>query len=180
MLKQQIKYLNYNKDNIEYPILKNLYEIDSQNEFLSEINDFFSKNYNNIDISIKQIICSPLKNVLKEIFDLKETSNGFKPNENDFLSSAENISIFDDNVEQKKGVKYANEIKDAIDQFGNKYITDENINFVQKEYKNLIHRSDESKIVRSIRANANELKNNKDFQEIKGDIKSIFSGLFKK
>ena len=174
------KIFKLNKDNIEYPILKNLYEIDSQNEFLSEINDFFSKNYNNIDFSNKQIICPPLKIVLKEIFDLKESSNGFKPNENDFLSSAENISIFDDNVEQKKGVKCVNEIKDTIDHFGNKYITEENINFVQKEYKNLIHRSDESKIVRSIRSNANELKNNKDFQEIKEDIKSIFSGLFKK
>ena len=174
------KLFKLNKDNIEYPILKKLNEIDSQFIFLSEIDNLLNKNYNSIDLSIKQIICSPLKKMLREIFGLKESSTGFKPNENDFLSSAENISIFDDNGELKKGVKCVNEIKDIIDNYGNKYITEENINFIQKEYKNLIHRSDESKIFRSLRANVNELKNNKDYKEIKEDMKNIFRGLFKK
>ena len=174
------KIFKLNKNNIEYPILKKLYDIDSQNEFLSEIDNLFNKNNNIIDLSTKPIICPPIKKMLKEIFDLKESSTGFKPNENDFLSSAEAISIFDDIGELKKGIEGVNDVKDAIDQIGNKYITDKNINFVQKEFKNLIQKKDESKIVRSIRAHANDLKNNRDFQEIKEDIKSIFSGIFKK
>ena len=117
------------------------------------------------------------------MFGLKESLTGFKPNENDFLSLAEDISIFTDNNEQKKGVKCVNKIKDAIDHLGNKYVTEENVNVVQNEFKNLIRCSDKSKIFKSLHKTANEIKNNKDFQEIKNDIKNIknsFHLLFKK
>ena len=177
------KIFKLNKDNIEYPVLKNGDEIDSQKKFLSDINDLFNIDYNSSDLSIKPTICPPLKNLLKEMFGLKESLTGFKPNENDFLSLAEDISIFADNNEQKKGVKCVNKIKDAIDHLGNKYVTEENVNVVQNEFKNLIRCSDKSKIFKSLHKTANEIKNNKDFQEIKNDIKNIknsFHLLFKK
>ena len=173
------KIFKLNKNNIEYPILKKLYDIDSQNIFLSEINDLFNENNNIIDLSIKHNICQPIKKMLKEIFDIKESSTGFKPNENDFLSSADVISIFDEISELKEGIKCINEIKEAIAQFGNKYFTEDNINFIQKEYENLIHLSKKSKIVRSALAHFNDLNNNNDFKDIKENIKSIV-GLFKK
>ena len=173
-------------ENIEYPILTNPDIIDSQKAFLSDIISLKDIDQSISEKSIKQGICPPLKIFLIETFDLIESTSEFKPNENDFFTSGEDSSVLsiNNNNDQTNLHKYKNKIKDSIDFIGNKYVTKKNIKFIEKEVKNLVHRSDESKIYRSIHTNVKELKNklneNKDYQEIKQDVKDIFRSLFKK
>ena len=58
-----------NEEDIKYPTLKNSDEINSMNEFLSDINDL--KNFFNN--KSKKGICQPIKNFLVKIFELNKS-----------------------------------------------------------------------------------------------------------
>ena len=105
-------------------------------------------------------------------------SSEFKPNESELSISEENFTVFSINYTENE--TNLNKIKDSIDLIGNKYINNKNIKFIEKEYKNLIHRSDEGKIYSTLHKGAKEIKKklneNEDFKEIKKDVKKIFKG----
>ena len=171
-----------NEENIEYPILRNPDKIDSQKEFISNINNLKIIDQISLDKSIKPVICQPLKIFLIETFDLSDPSSEFKPNESELSISEENFTVFSNNyIENETNL---NKIKDSIDLIGNKYLNKKNIKFIEKEYKNLIHRKDEGKIYNTLHNGAKEIKKklneNEDFKEIKKDVKKIFKSLYKK
>ena len=141
-----------NEEKIEYPILRNPDKIDSQKEFISNINNLKIIDQSSLDKSIKPVICQPLKTFLIETFDLSDISSEFKPNERELSISEENFNVFSINYNENE--TNLNKIKNSIDLIANKYANNENIKFIEKEIKN--------------------------FKGLKKDVKNIFNSLFKK
>ena len=141
-----------NEEKIEYPILRNPDKIDSQKEFISNINNLKIIDQSSLDKSIKPVICQPLKTFLIETFDLSDISSEFKPNERELSISEENFAVFSINYNENE--TNLNKIKNSIDLIANKYANNENIKFIEKEIKN--------------------------FKGLKKDVKNIFNSLFKK
>ena len=127
------KIFKSNQEKIDYPILKNFNNLDSQTDFLKSIYNFEFEKNDSFDNSHQTGLCQPIKDALIKIFELNKSELDSIEDKYDFINEKYVKDIKVDYMKIKRNFKYKSYYANIL--IKNQYFLEEiNKDYIEKNF----------------------------------------------
>ena len=127
------KIFKSNQEKIDYPILKNFNNLDSQTDFLKSIYNFEFEKNDSFDNSDQTGLCQPIKDALIKIFELNKSELDSIEDKYDFINEKYVKDIKVDYMKIKRNFKYKSYYANIL--IKNQYFLEEiNKDYIEKNF----------------------------------------------